>query len=85
MYQDLLEKKKSIAVVGLGYVGLPLALVFAKKFKVIGFDINQKRIEAINYLLKTHNATIEVFDMLHENGDAKGTKVIIKLPLKYDE
>ncbi len=50
-----------------------------------GMSINQKRIEAINYLLKTQNATIELIDMYEENGDPKGTKVIIKLPLKYDE
>ena len=45
MYQDLLQKKKSISVTGLGYVGLPLALEFAKHFKVIGFDINEARIK----------------------------------------
>lgn len=45
MYQDLLEKKKTLAVIGLGYVGLPIALEFAKKIKVIGFDINAGRIE----------------------------------------
>lgn len=45
MYQDLLYKKKKIAVIGLGYVGLPLALEFAKYFTVIGFDINSQRIE----------------------------------------
>lgn len=45
MIQDLLSKKKSIAVVGLGYVGLPLALEFAKKFKVIGFDIKEDRVQ----------------------------------------
>ncbi len=44
MYQDLLEKKKSLAVIGLGYVGLPIALEFAKKIKVIGFDINVDRV-----------------------------------------
>ena len=44
VYQDILKKKKSIAVIGLGYVGLPIALAFAKKVKVIGFDINAKRI-----------------------------------------
>ncbi|MFZ1790760.1 MAG: nucleotide sugar dehydrogenase [Saprospiraceae bacterium] len=42
---ELKQKEKLISVTGLGYVGLPLALEFAKKFKVIGFDINQKRIE----------------------------------------
>lgn len=45
MYRDLLEKKKSLAVIGLGYVGLPIALEFAKKMKVIGFDIKEDRIE----------------------------------------
>jgi UDP-N-acetyl-D-glucosamine/UDP-N-acetyl-D-galactosamine dehydrogenase len=45
MYQELLEKKKKLAVIGLGYVGLPIALEFAKKIKVIGFDINAKRVE----------------------------------------
>lgn len=48
MYTDLLEKKKSISVIGLGYVGLPLALAFAKKFRVIGFDINAERIAMMN-------------------------------------
>ena len=45
MYQDLLNKKKTLAVIGLGYVGLPIALEFAKKIKVIGFDINAERVE----------------------------------------
>jgi UDP-N-acetyl-D-galactosamine dehydrogenase len=44
MYQELLEKKKTLAVIGLGYVGLPIALEFAKKIKVIGFDINAERV-----------------------------------------
>ena len=37
-----------IAIIGLGYVGLPLARLFATKFPVVGFDINQKRIEELN-------------------------------------
>lgn len=44
MYQELLNKDKKLCVVGLGYVGLPIALEFAKKFSVIGFDINPKRV-----------------------------------------
>lgn len=44
MYQDLLDKKKTLAVIGLGYVGLPIALEFARKIKVIGFDINADRV-----------------------------------------
>jgi len=45
MYQELVDKKAKLAVIGLGYVGLPIALEFAKKISVIGFDINAKRID----------------------------------------
>jgi len=48
MYQQLLTKEKVISVTGLGYVGLPLALEFARHFKVIGFDINQQRVDLMN-------------------------------------
>jgi UDP-N-acetyl-D-glucosamine/UDP-N-acetyl-D-galactosamine dehydrogenase len=44
MYEDLISKKKKLAVLGLGYVGLPIALEFAKKISVIGFDISNERI-----------------------------------------
>lgn len=43
-----MEKQYKIAVIGLGYVGLPLARLFATKYPVVGFDINQKRIEELN-------------------------------------
>jgi UDP-N-acetyl-D-glucosamine/UDP-N-acetyl-D-galactosamine dehydrogenase len=45
MIEELKRKEKTIAVIGLGYVGLPIALELAKKFKVIGFDINERRVE----------------------------------------
>lgn len=45
MYNQIIEKKKKIAVIGLGYVGLPIALELAKKAEVIGFDISSERIE----------------------------------------
>ncbi len=45
MYNELLKKEKKLAVIGLGYVGLPIALEFARSIKVIGFDINESRIE----------------------------------------
>ncbi len=45
MYAELLKGKAKLAVIGLGYVGLPVALEFAKRISVIGFDINRKRIE----------------------------------------
>jgi len=40
-------KNSKIAIIGLGYVGLPLAVAFAKKYNVVGFDINVKRIEKL--------------------------------------
>jgi UDP-N-acetyl-D-galactosamine dehydrogenase len=49
IYQDLLDKKAKLAVIGLGYVGLPIALEFAKRISVIGFDISHKRIELMRH------------------------------------
>ncbi|MEY3412572.1 MAG: hypothetical protein RIQ70_1260 [Bacteroidota bacterium] len=45
MFNKLLHKETKLAVIGLGYVGLPIALAFAKKIKVVGFDINQSRVD----------------------------------------
>ncbi|MCB0509639.1 MAG: nucleotide sugar dehydrogenase [Bacteroidetes bacterium] len=45
MYQQIINKEKKLAVIGLGYVGLPIALEFAKKVSVIGFDIHPGRVE----------------------------------------
>ena len=45
MYQALTDKKEKICVIGLGYVGLPIALELGRKYAVIGFDINAKRVE----------------------------------------
>lgn len=50
-----------ICVIGLGYVGLPLARLFSTKYKTVGFDMNQKRCEA---LMGGHDATLEVSDEL---------------------
>jgi UDP-N-acetyl-D-galactosamine dehydrogenase len=44
LYKKIINKEAKIAVIGLGYVGLPIALAFAKKVSVIGFDINEERI-----------------------------------------
>ena len=44
IYDKLVSKEATLAVIGLGYVGLPIALEFARKIKVIGFDIYKKRI-----------------------------------------
>ena len=48
-----------IAIIGLGYVGLPLAVAFAEKYKVVGFDINESRINELN---NGHDHTLEVED-----------------------
>ena len=55
MYQELIDKKKKLAVIGLGYVGLPIALEFAKKISVIGFDINLERIEMMKNAVDPSN------------------------------
>jgi UDP-N-acetyl-D-galactosamine dehydrogenase len=44
MIEEIISKQKQVAIIGLGYVGLPIALAFAKKIKVIGFDINRDRV-----------------------------------------
>jgi len=51
--------KFKIGIIGLGYVGLPLARLFATKYPVIGFDINEERIAALN---KGHDSTLEISD-----------------------
>jgi UDP-N-acetyl-D-galactosamine dehydrogenase len=45
IYRDLIEKKTSLSLIGLGYVGLPIALGFARKIAVIGFDIDNQRVD----------------------------------------
>lgn len=52
-----MERQYKIAVIGLGYVGLPLARLFATKYPVVGFDINQKRIEELR---RGNDSTLEV-------------------------
>jgi UDP-N-acetyl-D-glucosamine/UDP-N-acetyl-D-galactosamine dehydrogenase len=63
MYQELIDKKTKLAVIGLGYVGLPIALEFAKKICVIGFDINAKRIDMMrNRIDPSKEVDAEAFD-----------------------
>ena len=63
-----------IAIIGLGYVGLPLAVAFAEKYQVVGFDINEARVKELN---SGHDHTLEVEDnllksVLSAKGGAKG-------------
>lgn len=50
-----------IAIIGLGYVGLPLSVAFAEKYKVIGFDVNDRRVKDLN---NGHDSTLEIDDQL---------------------
>ena len=86
--------KKKIAIIGLGYVGLPLAVEFAKKFTVIGYDINQLRIQELK---KGHDSTLEiedhlllsVSDNLHYSTNIEDTKncniYIVTVPTPIDK
>lgn len=63
MIQNLLRKEKKLAVIGLGYVGLPIALEFAKKMSVIGFDIKPNRVELMrNKIDPSNELTHEAFN-----------------------
>lgn len=64
-----MNKEIRIAVIGLGYVGLPLARLFSTKYKTIGFDVNTARVKA---LMEGHDATLEVEDDLLKAAIANG-------------
>lgn len=72
-------KNSKIAIIGLGYVGLPLAVEFGNKFPTVGFDINPKRVKELN---SGHDRTLEVDDeklgsvlVSKFNGEQKGLRV----------
>lgn len=63
MYTRLVSKKAKLALVGLGYVGLPIALAFAKKISVVGFDIKEDRLEKMrNRIDPSEELSPEAFD-----------------------
>jgi len=76
MYQELIDKKKKLAVIGLGYVGLPIALEFAKKISVIGFDINAGRIKLMEKAIDPSN---ELESSAFANCDIEFTNSLDKL------
>lgn len=67
---------RKICVIGLGYVGLPLARLFSTKFETIGFDMNQVRVDALN---AGHDATLEVSDELLQAALAYGFRCTTRL------
>lgn len=66
IYNKLVSKETKLAVIGLGYVGLPIALEFAKKIKVVGFDINQGRVDLMRKNIDPSN---ELDSSVFENSD----------------
>ncbi len=63
MYNSIINKQKKISVIGLGYVGLPIALEFAKQVKVVGFDIKPERVELMKNRIDPSNELVaEDFD-----------------------
>lgn len=59
LYDEIIERKENIAVIGLGYVGMPIAVAFAKKVHVIGFDLNSEKVQIYK---KGIDPTLEVGD-----------------------
>lgn len=63
LYDQLIQKQARLSVIGLGYVGLPIALEFSRKIKVIGFDLNQGRVELMkNRIDPSEELPSEAFD-----------------------
>ncbi len=63
VYQKLIDKETKLSLIGLGYVGLPIALEFAKKIQVIGFDINEERVKLMqNKIDPSEELQKEAFD-----------------------
>jgi UDP-N-acetyl-D-galactosamine dehydrogenase len=91
IYEKLVKKETKLAVIGLGYVGLPIALEFAKKIKVVGFDINAKRVDMMKNKIDPSNelvasdfdgCDIEFTANIHDLSDV--TFFIIAVPTPID-
>jgi UDP-N-acetyl-D-galactosamine dehydrogenase len=76
LYEELLNKKEKLSLVGLGYVGMPIAVAFAKKINVIGFDLNSKKIELYkNGIDPTHEVGDEAISRTTVEFTADETKL----------
>ncbi|MFN5044611.1 MAG: NAD(P)-binding domain-containing protein, partial [Bacteroidota bacterium] len=89
------QNSPKICILGLGYVGLPLALEFSKKYKVVGFDINEKRVNELN-AMADETAQVESDELkqaIHigltlsssENALSDCTAFIVTVPTPIDE
>ncbi len=92
MFKELTERKFKLAVIGLGYVGLPIALEFARKIKVIGFDIKSDRIEKLKQKIDPSNElepeAFDNCDILFTSNQDELTEAkffIIAVPTPIDE
>ena len=90
MFNQLLNKEKKLAVIGLGYVGLPIALEFARKINVIGFDINAKRVDMMKNKIDPSNeldssafdgCSIEFTDSIEKLKEASFYVVAVPTPV----
>ncbi len=91
LFKQLKDRKRKIAVIGLGYVGLPLLVALSSHFKVIGFDINSQKIKKLKNGIDENNE-VKIPDLLSENctltGNARDLKnanfFIITVPTPID-
>lgn len=92
LYKELIKKREKLAVVGLGYVGMPIAVAFAKKIEVIGFDLNDSKIKTYQ---SGKDPTFEVGDdvikqtTVHFTSDAEKLKsakfIIVAVPTPINQ
>ena len=94
LYDEIIEKREKIALVGLGYVGMPIAIAFAKRAEVVGFDLNKQKIEKY---LEGKDPTNEVGDeeikkstvhFTYDENDLKMAKfyiVAVPTPINQDK
>lgn len=92
IYDGLLNREAKLAVIGLGYVGLPIALEFARKIEVVGFDINQERVDMMkNNIDPSNELDSEAFlgRAIHFTADLNDLKdvkfFIVAVPTPIDD
>lgn len=94
LYEQILNNKIKIAVIGLGYVGLPIAIAFSKRVRVIGFDIDKDKIKLYQSGIdptdeigdvEIQNSTIEFTSNENRLKDAKFQIIAVPTPIKLDK
>ena len=93
LYEDIVSGREKLSLVGLGYVGMPIAVAFARRIKVVGFDLNEKKIglykngidptnEVGNEVIR--NTTVEFTADPAKLGEAKFHIVAVPTPVNDD-